>query len=376
MKIIVGMSGGVDSSVTAYLLKVQGHEVIGVSFQLWDRRGIEYSNTCCSIETINIAKSVAKRLGIEHHIIDVRDDFYRYIIERFCDLYVSGLTPNPCVLCNKYIKFDFLLKKAKEFGADMIATGHYARIKRTGDGRFSLRKGLDLRKDQAYFLYVMSQEMLSKTLFPLGELRKEETRRIAMESGLESAVRSESQEICFIGNGGYREFISSMCEGAFNEGDIVAMDGKVIGRHKGIAYYTIGQRKGLNIPSREPLYVINIEPSTNRIFVGSKRDAFKKKFTVNELNWVSIDSLTTPTRVTVKIRSTMQDVPATIIPINDKRVLVEFDEPQWAPAPGQSAVFYSEDAVIGGGIIESVHISKFSDGKTDYFKGQNYISLI
>jgi len=351
MRVIVGMSGGVDSSVAAYLLKRQGHDVIGVSFQLWDKRGIVDPNTCCSVETIMIAEAVAKRIGIKHHVIDVRDDFYRYVIEGFCNSYISGLTPNPCILCNRHIKFRFLLKKAVEFGADMIATGHYARSEKINGRRALLKKAMDLKKDQSYFLYVMSQEEISMTLFPLGGLKKEEIRRIARDAELESAIRAESQEICFIGNHGYREFIRSIDGDAFKEGDIVTSDGRVVGRHNGIACYTIGQRRGLNISSKEPLYVIDIDPSTNRVFVGSREEAFRKEFMVNELNWVSIPSLVTPMRVTVKVRSTMQDVPATITPLGEDQVLVAFDEAQWAPSPGQAAVFYSGDIVVGGGTI-------------------------
>jgi tRNA-specific 2-thiouridylase len=359
MKVLVAMSGGVDSSVSAYLLKKQGYDVIGLSLQLWDRRGLEGSNACCSIETVKIAKSVARRIGIDHYTIDVRDAFYRHVIEEFCNSYLSGLTPNPCILCNKYIKFDFLLMKARELGAEMIATGHYARIQKTDNrpkttdrDRVLLMKGVDPRKDQSYVLYVMTQEQLSKTIFPLGGLTKEETREIARKAGLECAIRAESQEICFVGNGGYGDFIRHLNEDSLKEGPIVNINGEVLGTHKGIAFYTIGQRKGLNIPFREPLYVVEIDAENNRIIAGSREEAFKKTIKVRDLNWISMDSISEPMKVTVKIRSTMDDTPAMVFPFDDKRILVEFDEPQWAPAPGQSAVFYSDDLVIGGGVIE------------------------
>jgi len=360
MKVIVAMSGGVDSSVSAYLLRMQGHEVVGLSLQLWDRRGLEGSNRCCSVETIEIARAVARRLGIEHHVIDVRDAFYRYVIEEFCNSYISGLTPNPCILCNRHIKFDFLSMKARELGAEMIATGHYARVERaqttelgpqTSD-RMLLLKGVDHRKDQSYVLYVMTQEQLSRTIFPLGGLTKDRTREIAREAGLESALRAESQEICFVGKDGYGDFIRHLNEDVLKKGEIVHVNGEVLGIHKGIAFYTVGQRKGLNIPSKEPLYVISIDAENNRIIAGPREMAFKKAICVRDLNWISVDSLSCPMRVTAKIRSTMIDTPATISPLEDGRVLVEFDEPQWAPAPGQSAVFYSGDVVVGGGIIE------------------------
>jgi tRNA-specific 2-thiouridylase len=362
MKVIVAMSGGVDSSVAAYLLKKQGHEVTGLSFELWDKRDLKSSNVCCSVETIELAKSVAHNLGIEHYTIDVRDAFYKHVIEDFCTSYIKGMTPNPCILCNRFIKFDFLLKKAKESGAESVATGHYARVER-GEGsgvrgqessvaRHLLLKGIDLKKDQSYVLYVMTQEELSKTIFPLGELTKEKTRDIAKDIGLAAALRPESQEICFVGNEKYVDFIKGFSPESVQPGIILDMEGKIVGEHKGIAFYTIGQRKRLGISSLKPHYVAHIDRKKNTIIVGSKEDALKKDFSVGELNWISIDSLTSPIKAHVKIRSTMKEMPATISPTDDVKVLVEFDGPQWAPAPGQSAVFYDGDVVIGGGVIE------------------------
>jgi tRNA-specific 2-thiouridylase len=360
------MSGGVDSSVAAYLLKKQGYEVIGLSFELWDQRDIKNLNVCCSVETINIAKEVAKKLNIEHYTIDVRDAFYRYIIEEFCNSYISGITPNPCILCNKFIKFNFLIKQAKELGADVIATGHYARVEKgsgvRGQGsensslvtRHLLLKGVDPKKDQSYVLYVMTQEELSKTIFPLGELTKDKTRNIASELGLASAIRPESQEICFVGNKNYIDFIRSFAPEALKPGPIINTGGKVIGEHKGVAFYTIGQRKRLGISTLSPYYVIDIDKQKNTIIVGLKEDAMKKTFIVKGLNYISIESITGQLKVMAKIRSMMKESPATIIPEENQRVIVEFNHPQWAPAPGQSAVFYNGDIVIGGGIIESV----------------------
>lgn len=354
-KAIVAMSGGVDSSVAAYLLKKDGYEVIGFSFELWDKRDAKKLSTCCSLETVEIAKSAAVTLGIEHYTIDVRDAFYRYVIEDFCDSYIAGATPNPCILCNKYIKFDFLMKKAEEIGADVIATGHYARTCRAGTSdksRVLLKKGVDSRKDQSYVLYVMTQEQLSKTAFPLGNMRKEETRALAKEVGLESALRPESQEICFVGDGNYTDFMKDFAPEALKPGDILDMEGKVVGTHKGIAFYTIGQRKRLGVSSLKPLYVSGIDRGNNTITVGSRDDAVRKRLRVKELNWISVETLTEPLRAGVKIRSTMKEEPAAIIPEGDKTVIVEYDEPQWAPASGQSAVFYDGDTVIGGGVIE------------------------
>lgn len=351
MRAIVAMSGGVDSSVAAYLLKKQGFKVVGLSFELWDRRDLKNLNVCCSVETIEIAKAAARKLGIEHYTVDVRDAFYKYVIEDFCDSYLSGITPNPCILCNKYIKFDFLLKKAEEIGAEIIATGHYARIEKP-EGRVLLKKGIDPKKDQSYVLYVMTQEELSKTIFPLGELTKEKTRGIAKELGLVSALRPESQEICFIGDRDYVDFIKDFAPEVLQPGPIVNMEGRVVGRHKGIAFYTIGQRKRLGIRASKPCYVVDIDRQRNTVIIGSKEEAMKKTFKVKELNWISIEALSEPLRAQVKIRSTMKEKPSTITPEGRHRVVVEFDEPQWAPAPGQSAVFYDGDVVIGGGIIE------------------------
>jgi tRNA-specific 2-thiouridylase len=365
MKVIVAMSGGVDSSVAAYLLKKEGHEVIGLSFELWDKRDLKSSNVCCSVETIELAKSVAHSLGIEHYTVDVRDAFYKHVIEDFCSSYIKGETPNPCILCNKYIKFDFLMKKARELGADFVATGHYARIERqnknvgagfkpapTDSYRYLLKKGIDPKKDQSYVLYVLKQEELARTLFPLGELTKEKTREIAKDIGLASALRPESQEICFVGDGKYVDFIKGFSPESLQPGNIVDTEGKIIGEHTGIAFYTIGQRKRLGISSLKPHYVAHIDRGKNTILAGSKDAAMVKSFNVRDLNWIAIESLSASIKVNARIRSMMKEAPATISPAENDRVLVEFDEPQWAPAPGQSAVFYEGDVVIGGGVIE------------------------
>ncbi|GBE40166.1 tRNA-specific 2-thiouridylase MnmA [bacterium BMS3Bbin09] len=345
------MSGGVDSSVAAYLLKKEGHEVIGLSFELWDSRDLKDSNVCCSVETIRLAKSVAHKLGIEHHTVDVRDAFYTHVIEDFCASYLKGTTPNPCILCNKHIKFDFLMKKAEELGADAIITGHYARTG-TDKNRFLLKKGSDPKKDQSYVLYVMKQAELAKTLFPLGEMKKEETREIAKKLDLATAMRAESQEICFVGNDKYIDFIEKFSPESLQPGPIIDTSGKVIGEHKGIAFYTIGQRKRLGISSLSPHYVADIDLKTNMITVGSREDAMGKTLIIKDLNWISIESLPKPLPANVKIRSTMKEAKAVISPLWDKRVSIEFENLQWAPASGQSAVFYTGDLVIGGGIIE------------------------
>jgi tRNA-specific 2-thiouridylase len=358
MRALVAMSGGVDSSVAAYLLQKQGHKVTGLSFELWDQRDRKNLSVCCSVETINIAREVAAKIGIEHHTVDVRDAFYRYVIEEFCSSYSAGITPNPCILCNKFIKFRFLLKKAYEIGAEVIVTGHYARVDKacdkngcTGNKRILLKKGIDSRKDQSYVLYAMTQEELSKAEFPLGGLQKEQTKNIARALGLASALRPESQEICFVGEGSYVDFIRGFAPDLVQPGPIINAEGKVVGEHQGIAFYTIGQRKRLGIQSLSPRYVIKIDRNNNAVIIGSREDAMRKAFEVKDLNWGSIQALTSPMRVMVKIRSTMKEVSAVIIPYKNQMVSVEFDEPQWAPASGQSAVFYDSDTVVGGGII-------------------------
>jgi len=370
MKVLVAMSGGVDSSVAAYLLKKQGHEVAGLSFELWDKRDLKDSGTCCSVETIQLAKSVADSLGIDHFTADVRDIFYSRVIESFCESYLKGMTPNPCILCNQFIKFDFLLKKAADLGADMVATGHYARISRAGirgqgakaienkgpltcnHNRHLLLKGIDHKKDQSYVLYVMKQMELGKTMFPLGEMKKSDTRSIAEEIGLVTALRPESQEICFVGNNKYAEFMKGFSPESLQPGAIVDMNGTVVGKHDGIAFYTIGQRRGLGIQSLKPHYVVNIDHQNNTVTVGSRDDVMKKTFIVKDLNWICVNTPDRSFTAGVKIRSTMSEQPATVSPIDTNRVRVVFDAPQWAPAPGQSAVFYKDELVVGGGIIE------------------------
>lgn len=355
-KVLVGMSGGVDSSVTAYLLKEQGYDVEGLSFILWEARKRGDFTTCCSLQAIEDAASTASQIGIHHSSVDVRDEFIEKVIEPFVDAYTKGRTPNPCILCNRHIKFPYLLKEAEKRGAEFIATGHYARIEQKGlegqrvRGSKFLKKGIDPKKDQSYFLYVLRQEEINRLLLPLGDYKKEDVRKLANKLGLPSAKRPESQEICFIEDKSYFRFINKINPLAGAAGPIMGMDSKVLGEHKGIYNYTIGQRKGLGISSPSPLYVSKIDAVKNIVYVGPQESAKIKEFEVQELNW-----LTSPIkaiRATVKVRSMMKAEPATLSASPDSgRVNVIFDEPQWAPAPGQSAVFYNDDIVLGGGII-------------------------
>lgn len=345
MKVVVGMSGGVDSSVTAYLLREQGYEVEGVSFILEERRLNPQASqaSCCSLESVLDARKTADIIGIRHTMINLKKEFTASVVRPFIEAYSEGVTPNPCILCNEHIKFRFLLKTAEEQGADFIATGHYARVI---DGK--LLQGLDPKKDQSYVLYVLKQEELRRMKLPLGEITKEEVRRSAREMGLPSAKRPESQEICFVGDGNYSGYMEPLIKQ--KEGAIIELEtGRVLGTHKGIHLYTIGQRKRLGIATGKPLYVIRIDPQTNNIYVGQKESAMKKEFILKGINWLMAHEKAF--HATVKIRSMMKAEPASVALVDDDQWRVLYDQPQWAPAPGQSAVFYEGDTVIGGGII-------------------------
>jgi len=380
-KVIVGMSGGVDSSFAVYLLKKHGYEVEGVSFLLWDAGRQRSTRACCSYHAMEDAFRSADYLDIPHTVIDARSDFAEKVIRPFVDAYLKGLTPNPCILCNRFIKFPLLLKEAERRRAEYVATGHYARAEQNDstvrghqslaetNDRFFLKKGIDSKKDQSYVLYNLRMNELRKLLLPLGYFNKVEVRKMAKELSLPAAGRLESQEVCFIEDKKYFLFIEELSNLMSKPGPIVHLSGKVLGKHKGVHWYTTGQRKGLGISSPEPLYVINIDAVNNIIYVGPREAALKKEFLVGDLNWINPaiplisplargDKERVKLRASVKVRSTMKDKPATIFLIPSARedrefIHVVFDEPQWAPAPGQSAVFYDGDIVLGGGIIRN-----------------------
>ncbi len=355
MKVAVAMSGGVDSSVAAYLLKEKGYEVIGLTMQLSpfkEERG-DGSPACCGLNDILDAKNVAHHLGIRHYVVNFRDIFHKYVIADFIKEYKCGNTPNPCIRCNKYIKFDFLLERAREIDAEFLATGHYSRIVYDNSRkRFLLKKGVDSSKDQSYVLYMLNQDKLKQILMPLGELKKEEVRDIASKEKLPVAHKPESQEICFI-SGNYRTFLEKEAPFINKPGNIVNSSGNVLGRHRGIPYYTIGQRQGLGISFPAPLYVIGINSRRNEVIVGEKKEAYGREFAVEEVNIISAD-MKAEFEASVKIRYRHESSSAAIIPLNGrgKSFRVIFKEPQWGITPGQSAVFYQGEEVLGGGIIK------------------------
>jgi tRNA-specific 2-thiouridylase len=345
-KVVVGLSGGVDSSVAAAALHHQGYDVVGVT--LWLMKG---KGQCCSEGMVDAAK-LCEFLGIPHHIVDSRDLFQENIIDYLVTGYSDGITPLPCSQCNKAVKFTPLLNYARQLSIDKIATGHYARIRYDEQtGRYQLLRAIDRTKDQSYFLYDLEQEILSQVVFPLGEQPKTETRRIAAEFGLHTADKPESQDLCLVeANGSMRAFLDKYITP--QTGNIVDKSGNVLGQHEGVHHYTIGQRKGLGIAHSEPLYVLELDAGRNRVVVGDRSEAQDSDCTVNRVNWVSIEPPTTPIQAEVQIRYRSAAVPAMVIPIENSRVRIIFDDPQFSITPGQAAVWYDGEVLLGGGIIE------------------------
>lgn len=351
-KVMAGMSGGVDSSVCAALLLKAGYEVSGVTLRLYD--GEDYNagltRTCCSLSDAEDAKAVCIKLGIPHYVFNFKDAFGDCVINNFIDEYISGRTPNPCIECNRKIKFAAMLDRAKTLGYDKIATGHYAVIEKSENGRYLLKKAADETKDQTYVLYCLTQEQLSRTLFPLGTLTKSQVREIAAENGFVNAKKPDSQDICFVPDGDYASFIERYTGEAAQKGDFTDVDGNVLGEHKGIIRYTVGQRKGLGIALGKPQFVISKSAETDTVVLGDEDKLFYKRVLVDRLNFIPFDNLEGQMRVTAKLRYCHKEQPAVIYPA-DGGVIAEFDEPQRAPSPGQAAVFYDGDTVVGGGTI-------------------------
>ncbi len=356
-KVMVGMSGGVDSSVAALLLRDQGYEVMGVTLKLFGDEDIAQAEkegkTCCALNDVLDARSVAYRLGFEHLVFNFKDHFRQYVMKQFSEAYLSGRTPNPCIECNRHVKFDKMLRRAEELGYDYIATGHYAVNEYDeASGRWLLKRPADRSKDQTYVLYSLTQEQLSHTLFPLGGLEKSQVRKIAEEAGLVNSGKPDSQDICFVPDGDYAGYIKRSTGTECPEGDFISTDGKVLGRHKGIINYTIGQRKGLGIALGKPAYVVKKDVSANTVTIGDESDLYTSSLIADDFNLISVPEITVPMRVTAKTRYSQKEQAAVVSYLGGGEYLVEFDQPQRAVTSGQAVVLYDGDIVVGGGTIK------------------------
>ena len=351
-RVIVAMSGGIDSSFTAHLLIERGYEVIGVTMKVWNGGSIEPFRPGV-FEYAEDARKVAKHLGIKFYLIDVVKEFEKWVIKYFFQEYYQGRTPNPCVICNQKVKFGALWEKSRRFGADYLATGHYAKVEYDRGGiRYCLKKGRSAKKEQSYFLFSLGQDQLARALFPLGDYTKEEVRREARRIGLPVRSKRESQEICFISDDSYGTFIQARTPKAIQPGVIVDTQGKVIGKHRGIPFFTVGQRKGLKVCAGKPLYILAIDGNENKVTVGSERDLYQAELTATGVNWIALEGIDTPCRVVAKVRYNHEGAEAMVYPHTEGKVRVEFFEPQKAITPGQAIVFYDCDIVLGGGWIE------------------------
>lgn len=353
-KALIAMSGGVDSSVAAYLMIQKGYDCAGATMKLYDNPQCSQpgQRACCTPSDTEDARNVAARLGMLYYVFPMQEEFRKSVIDKFTSTYLNGGTPNPCIDCNRFLKFDALVKKAEELGMDYIVSGHYARIQKNPDtGRYLLKKGLDSTKDQSYVLYSMTQEQLAHTLFPLGEYTKAEIRQIAQKQGFINADKPDSQDICFVPDGDYASFIEEYTGNSSVPGDFVSTDGQVLGKHKGHIHYTIGQRRGLGISAPQSLYVCGKSLQTNQVILGKKEDLMSSSCLVNDINLIPWDHLDGPVQCKVKTRYRQPEQPATIEQIGEDLLKVTFHEPQRAVTPGQAAVFYDGDTVLGGGTI-------------------------
>jgi tRNA-uridine 2-sulfurtransferase len=354
--VVVAMSGGVDSSVAAALLVERGYRVIGMMLRLWSEPGTEEENRCCAPDAMALARRVAASLGIPFYAVDVQERFYETVVQSFIDGYSQGVTPNPCVVCNRQIRWGFLLERAQAFGADFMATGHYARLLRmqdeSGGEQVRLLRGLDVAKDQSYVLSALSQEQLRQSLFPVGEFAKPVVRDLARKFNLPVASRADSQDLCFLANRDYRAFLNRHVPQVGKPGPIVNTAGDVVGEHQGLAFYTIGQRKGLGLASPEPLYVLDKKLTSNTLVVGPENELGRKELLAADLNWISGQPPVEALRVKTKIRYKAAEVWATLSPFAEDQVRVEFDQPLRDITPGQRVVFYQEDECLGGGTIQ------------------------
>jgi tRNA-specific 2-thiouridylase len=352
-RVVCGMSGGVDSSATAALLIDQGYDVIGITLKLWPQDCVNRAeDKCCGPQAVTDARSVCDKLGVPYYLIDEAAEFQKHVIQYFADEYKAGRTPNPCVMCNQNLKFGRLIDRADQLGADFIATGHFARVEKSADtSRHLLKRGLDARKDQSYFLFSLRQDQLARIIFPLGEKTKSDTRDVARHCNLKTADKEESMEICFVPDNNYGGFLQQSNLVQKHRGDIVDVHGHVLGQHDGIEFYTIGQRKGLGITTPKPVYVVELDPETNRVMVGDETALDRDEFIADRCNWHPFEQLTESIEVTAKIRYNHPGAAATVTPLENNRVKVKLHAPARAITPGQAAVFYQDDLVFGGGWI-------------------------
>ena len=353
-KVVVGMSGGIDSSVAAYLLLEAGYDVIGVTMQIWQQEDddtVSENGGCCGLSAVEDAARVASKLGIPHYVMNFREEFSEKVIRYFMDEYLAGRTPNPCIACNRYVKWESLLQRSLQIGADCIATGHYARIAKLPNGRYALRRSATDEKDQTYALYSLTQEQLARTLMPVGDYEKPEIRGIAEQLGLSVADKPDSMEICFVPDKDYAGFIRANSGREIPEGNFVTSDGRVLGRHKGITHYTIGQRKGLNLSMGHPVFVTELRPETNEVVIGEAEDVFTDRLRCNRLNFMSVPDLEGEMPVIAKIRYNHRGARAVVRKTGPDEAEVIFEEPVRAVTPGQAVVFYDGDYVAGGGTI-------------------------
>jgi len=350
-RVVVAMSGGVDSSVAAALLVQQGYEVIGMMMRLWSEPGNEEQNRCCTPDALAQARRVAAQLNIPFYAVDARSVFYDAVVTNFISDYAQGLTPNPCINCNRKIRWSFLLQRALSIGAEFMATGHYVRLTKSEDGLIHLGKAVDLNKDQSYVLHVLTQAQLKHALFPLGEYTKPQVRQLARDFALPVAERAESQDLCFLGEGDYRAFLERTNPNIKNPGPILTSNGTRIGEHTGLSFYTIGQRKGIPVNSSVPLYVLHKDIQQNALIVGELAELGRNQLRAGEVNWIAGSAPIEAKRLAVKIRYKAQPVEGLVTPLQDQTALVQFDENLRDITPGQAAVFYDQDKVVGGGII-------------------------
>lgn len=351
-KALIAMSGGVDSSVCAYLTKQMGYDCMGVTMKLYENEeiGISKENTCCSLDDVEDARSVAHKLDMPYYVLNFTGDFKEKVIMPFVNCYLCGMTPNPCIECNRHLKFDMLYKKSKELGCDKIVTGHYARIEKVGD-KYVLKKAVDESKDQSYVLYNMNQELLAHTLFPLGDMSKADARKIASENGFINAGKHDSQDICFVPDGDYAKVVNNYAGVVQKPGNFVDVNGNVLGEHKGIIHYTVGQRKGLGIAFGQPMYVKEIRTTDNTVVLATNEELFSDELYADDFNWISGEAPDDTIRIQAKIRYRHTPAPASAMVMSDGKVKIVFDKPQRAITKGQAVVIYDGDIVVGGGTI-------------------------